>query len=334
MATVQSSQALEVHCLPVPTGFAVGDMNAYLLQRADVYVLVDNGPRRQESLTALEKGLREHGISSFSELSALVLTHGHVDHVGLTRKIAEAGVPVYAHPGVSSWLDGWEGGHIYRTRFYEALYQRCGMPQNYQEMAQKEFFLLQKLNDRSVVNVPVHDGMTFEWLPEFQFIEVPGHAQAAIALYHPEEEMMIIGDQLIARISSNALVEPLPGEADGFLAKRSKSLLDYRNNLKCIQGMKLRTVYPGHGNVIDNPRDLIVKRLEEQESRRDKVLQMVRTKPMQTAWDYAAAYFPHRLDQPSLILSEILGYLDWLVVDGEIHIVEKQGVEYFYCSRT
>ena len=42
-----------IHCLPVPTPFAVGRVNCYLIE-GDPLTLIDAGPRSERSLSELE----------------------------------------------------------------------------------------------------------------------------------------------------------------------------------------------------------------------------------------------------------------------------------------
>jgi glyoxylase-like metal-dependent hydrolase (beta-lactamase superfamily II) len=54
------SASAAIHALPVPTPFAVGRVNTYLIED-DPLTLVDAGPNSGTSLTALEAALAGHG---------------------------------------------------------------------------------------------------------------------------------------------------------------------------------------------------------------------------------------------------------------------------------
>src|SRR3954470_705454 len=68
--------------LPLPH---VGSVNAWLL-RGTPLTLVDTGPRDDAALSALEAGLGEQGLR-VEDLELVLLTHHHVDHVGLAAEI-------------------------------------------------------------------------------------------------------------------------------------------------------------------------------------------------------------------------------------------------------
>ena len=315
---------MQVQRIELPTPLPIGMVNAYYVEQGATRVLVDCGPRYKPAQNALLKELKSLGISP-DKLNGLVLTHGHVDHAGLAHFFQTVGVPVFAHPQTENWLQPGGVWDEYRRDFLHVLYLKMGVPESEIQRTEKEFFLLEKLTDRSVVNVPLIDGQAFPLLPELQVVYVPGHAQAAIALWDEQAGDFIVGDQLLPHTSSNAFIEPLPGAEFGRHAQRSKSLLQYRENLQFLRSLPLTRVYPGHGEIFENPALLIERRLKEQEYRRNQLLQRLATRP-QTAFELAVDYFPRHRHEISLIISEVLGYLDWMKELGEVVTEERGGL--------
>jgi hydroxyacylglutathione hydrolase len=75
-----------VRIVPLPLSIS----NAYLLL-GDRPVLVDAGRPGEED--RLLDALRQYGVAP-SDLSLVVLTHGHTDHAGSVNAVARAGVPI------------------------------------------------------------------------------------------------------------------------------------------------------------------------------------------------------------------------------------------------
>ena len=75
-----------VHCLAVPTPFLVGRVNCYLIDDEPL-TLVDTGPNSGKSLDELERALAAHG-RAIEELELIVITHQHLDHVGLLEVLS------------------------------------------------------------------------------------------------------------------------------------------------------------------------------------------------------------------------------------------------------
>src|SRR5438874_8491448 len=96
-------QNLKLHRLPLRTPFAVGTVNAYLIE-GGALTLVDTGPATEEAWADLEAGLAGRGYR-VADIQRVLLTHGHVDHWGQAGRIAVAsGAEVWAHPLLAAWL--------------------------------------------------------------------------------------------------------------------------------------------------------------------------------------------------------------------------------------
>ena len=92
-----------IHALPVPTPFAVGRINCYLVED-DPLTLVDAGPNSATSLTVLEAALGEHG-RRIEDLERIVITHQHIDHIGLVQILADRSGAEVARS--TRWRRGW-----------------------------------------------------------------------------------------------------------------------------------------------------------------------------------------------------------------------------------
>ena len=77
-----------IHRLQIPTPFAVGRVNCYLLEDEPL-TLVDTGPNSGKALDELERQLADLG-QSLEDIELVVLTHQHIDHLGLVEIIADA----------------------------------------------------------------------------------------------------------------------------------------------------------------------------------------------------------------------------------------------------
>src|ERR1700750_3214423 len=74
----------EVVDIPLPLEH-IGSVNAWLL-RGDPLTLLDTGPRDDAALAALEAGLRREGLR-IEDIELVLVTHHHLDHVGLAATI-------------------------------------------------------------------------------------------------------------------------------------------------------------------------------------------------------------------------------------------------------
>ena len=76
-----------IHRLRIPTPFAVGRVNCYLIEDNPL-TLVDTGPNSGKALDELQGQLADRG-HSIDDLELVILTHQHIDHLGLVEIIVE-----------------------------------------------------------------------------------------------------------------------------------------------------------------------------------------------------------------------------------------------------
>jgi glyoxylase-like metal-dependent hydrolase (beta-lactamase superfamily II) len=72
-----------IHRIPVPTPFAVGRVNVYLIEDEPL-TLVDAGPNSGTSFDELTTGLAAVG-HSLEDIELVILTHQHIDHLAWSR---------------------------------------------------------------------------------------------------------------------------------------------------------------------------------------------------------------------------------------------------------
>lgn len=87
-----------IYPIIVPTSYGnVGTINSYILNDGDSLSLIDAGINTNKYKDALTMTLSENGYQ-INDLSRILLTHHHEDHVGLVNWILQRNdIPVYAH---------------------------------------------------------------------------------------------------------------------------------------------------------------------------------------------------------------------------------------------
>ncbi len=168
-------------------GMCVGSYrtNCYMLWENEACVLVDPGFEAEKILEQVRcKG---------KKIAAILLTHGHFDHVGAVRQIAtETGCPVYIHKEDVSLPTRHTNGELFHTHTYE---------------------------DGDVVRF---GGMAFKVL------HTPGHTPGSVCLLC--EDVMLAGDTLFAGTCGRTDIPPYgnPPQMRQSLARLKKLEGDYR----------------------------------------------------------------------------------------------------------
>ncbi|MBD7944607.1 MBL fold metallo-hydrolase [Psychrobacillus sp. Sa2BUA9] len=302
-----------IHKIIIPTPFAVGDVNAYLI-KGDILTLVDAGPKTEQALSALENGICEAGYQ-LSDIEQVILTHHHPDHSGCIDAFKNAQILGHAYNQV--WL---EKNHSFLT-YHDEFYYKClveeGVPEHYLKWIEKMKRPLNYIGNRSLDTI-LNEGDVIPGHPKLQVLETLGHAQSHISLWEEETGVLIGGDLIIDKISSNPLIEP-PLDKN---APRPKSMLQYNESLKRVQALEVHKVFSGHGNEVYDVSELISSRLIKQRERALKVLEMM-SNGEKTIFELTQQLFPKVYEKElGLTLSETIGQIDYLLDEGLI--LEKQ----------
>jgi glyoxylase-like metal-dependent hydrolase (beta-lactamase superfamily II) len=301
----------------LPTGFPVGPVNAYLLL-GDPLTLIDCGPKSPETLAALEAGLEAQGVR-IEDLRQLVLTHHHVDHVGLARIIVQrSGAAVITHPYNVPYLADYEGERLRQMPFYQQIWAEAGTPPEIIRTMARSNEGISRWLDPVTVDRCIDEGDSLTMgSASWQVYHTPGHAGGLICLHRPETAEMIANDHFLRDISSNPVLEPPPaGTPPG---PRPRRLVEYLFHMQRMAGLAPRLAYPGHGDLVDDVAGLVRKRLAFHQRRADKIHACLRQSP-QTLWELTQPMFPRLKRGMDFFLahSEILGHLDILEAEGRV----------------
>jgi glyoxylase-like metal-dependent hydrolase (beta-lactamase superfamily II) len=316
-----------IHVLPVPTPFAVGLVNCYLIDD-DPLTLVDAGPNSGTSLTVLETALAERG-RRIEDLERIVLTHQHIDHIGLAQILAErSGAEVCALAALAPWLARFGVEMEGDDGFAEAVMLRNGIPRDISIALRAVTQQFRAWGASVQVSRPLADGDTLEFASRaWRVHHRPGHSPSDTVFHDEASGVLLAGDHLIKHISSNPLISrPLEGGEPG---DRPKALITYLSSLRATRAMDVDVVLAGHGDPIEDHRTLIDERLAAHERRLQKIAGILQDGPKsgfeiaQQMWGNVA------VTQAYLTLSEVLGHIDLLLERGAVVEQEDDGVVRF-----
>ena len=202
--------------LRMPLGGSLKFINVWAIRDGEGYAIVDTGIQTKETSGAWRAAFA--GAMQGLPVTRVIVTHLHPDHVGMAgwlarkfdsrlwmtrleyiscrmlaadtgREAPEDGVRFYRAAG---W--GEEGIETYRARFGGFGKGIYPLPDSYQRMS-----------DRDVIRIGDHD---------WRVIVGCGHSPEHACLYSETLNVMISGDQVLPRISSNVSVFPTEPNAD------------------------------------------------------------------------------------------------------------------------
>lgn len=328
--TLDDLAAQGIHQLSIPTPFAVGRVNLYLVQD-DPLTLFDTGPNSGLALDELERSLAALG-HRVEDLGRIVVTHQHIDHMGLVSILARrSGAEVCALDALAPWLARYANAIDADDAFAEELMRRHGIAEDVRWALRSVTHSFRAWGAPCEVTTPLAAGSTLEFAGRsLTVLHRPGHSPSDTVFHDADRRLLVGGDHLLGRISSNALISrPLDGPADA--VDRPRALLAYAESLRATRAMDLDVVLPGHGALVTDHASLIDDRLRLQERRARKIGRLIAEQP-RTAYQLAHALWGNvAVTQAFLTLSEILGHADMLLADGTIREVEDDhGVVTFH----
>ena len=211
-----SEVAPGVHWIRMPLPYALNHINLWALADGEGWTLVDTGVRNEET-TAVWRELFANATDK-RPLNRVIVTHMHPDHVGmagwLTRKfdvrlwmtaleylscramVSDTGRE--APPDATEFYRraGWSPAAIetYRARFGNFGKHIHPLPDSFR-----------KLEDGEEITIGANT---------WRVIVGTGHSPAHACLYCPALNVLISGDQVLPRISSNVSVYPMEPDAD------------------------------------------------------------------------------------------------------------------------
>jgi glyoxylase-like metal-dependent hydrolase (beta-lactamase superfamily II) len=318
----------DVHQIPLPTPFRIGDVNAWLL-RGSPLTLVDTGPRMEETEARLEEGLGRLGVA-VEDLELIVLTHQHADHVGLAGELRRrSGAAIAGTAGLARFLADVDASMAADDAYALALMRRHGVTESTMETLGG----ISRAFRRFVAGVAVDRVLSDDDALEaggrtWSVHERPGHSPTDTVL--ATDGLLLGGDHLLERISSNPVAHVAIGAADpaglAVSPDRPRTLLIYADSLDATarsDGGEL--VLPGHGDAFTGAAELVAKRAGMTDRRAEKIRAAL-TRPRSAA-DVGRDLWRHvPVTQAYLVLSEVLGHLDLLEARGEVAARVEDGI--------
>lgn len=303
-----------IHRLRIPTPFAVGRVNCYLLEDEPL-TLVDTGPNSGKALDELQGQLAARG-HSIDDLELVIITHQHIDHLGLVEIVVEhSGAEVAALGLAAERLAGFGEESEREDEFAVELMLRSGIPQEVAFALQSVSRSFRGWGAKAVVTRPLEDGQAMPFRDRvLQALHRPGHSPSDTVFWDEERRILLAADHLIAHISSNPLISrPLDGSPG-----RTHALATYIESLKATREMPAKIVLPGHGEPIVDHVSLIDERLAKTERRKEKIHRLIAERP-RSGYELAQALWGNvAVTQAFLTLSEVIGHADLLVEEGRV----------------
>jgi len=215
-------------------GLRILFVNVFALSGPSGWTLLDTG-------LYLSGGKIKHWAESHfgkgTKPQAIILTHGHFDHVGSVKDLLhDWNVPVYAHPNEMRYLTGHEkypapdpsvGGGLMAVM--SPLYPRTSA-------------------DLSGKVTPLPADGSVPNLPDWRWMHTPGHAAGHISLWREEDKLLLPGDAFCTTKQESFLaVAKQKPELHGPPSYYTPDWDAARASVQMLSKLCPRTIAPCHG---------------------------------------------------------------------------------------
>src|SRR5262249_29971437 len=307
-----------IRVLRIPTPFQVGRVNTYLLEDEPL-TLIDSGPNSGKALDELERQLEALG-HRIEDVELVIVTHQHIDHLGLVDIVAKrSGGQVAAIDVAVPFMENFGGDAERDDEEAAALMRRHGISEEVVTALRQVTGSFRAWGSKVKVTRPLSDGELLVLRDRKLDVQHrPGPSPSDPVFWDAHRRILIAADHLIKHISSNPLISrPLDGSGD-----RTQALVTYLESLKLTRELPAEIVLSGHGEPITDHVELIDKRFALHQRRAEKLYGLIAEQP-RTGHELAQAIWGDvAVTQAFLTLSEVIGHVDLLVNAGHVREVE------------
>ncbi len=200
----QTSSGIRIQRIPLeafPSFWAY----AYLVQVGEWNVLIDTGSGSESSNAGLENGLAEANLGA-SDLTHILLTHGHIDHYGgLTYLRERTQAQIGVHELDLGTITTHEARLAILSRKLETFLAQAGIPVE----RRTELLTMYRFTKQFHHSVPVdftYEAQNMQVGP-FEIIHVPGHCPGHVAL--KLDDVIFCGDLVLEKVTPHQSPEEL-----------------------------------------------------------------------------------------------------------------------------
>ncbi|MHA1708421.1 MAG: MBL fold metallo-hydrolase [Candidatus Baldrarchaeia archaeon] len=238
-----------------PGDFRV-DVNVYLIGRRD-WILVDSAYGLNKSISKILGEINRYA-GGVRNLKLVLNTHAHPDHFpGSTVLKEKYGVPIAIHEYAAPLLGDFK-------KYVEKYTILRGKDA---DIFVKEYLTGMCGARETNIDVPVKDGDVIEVSGyEFRVIHTPGHSPCHVCLYQPDEGILFSGDTVLKGMSTWI------GVPDG-------DVLLYLDSLERLKKLDISVIYPAHGPIIMEPKEIIEENRQKKLSRMKDILEHLKEGP-------------------------------------------------------
>lgn len=296
----------DLFAIPLPL-WDGSPVNSYVAIGSDGLWLIDGGLGSDECQATLRQGIRSLGFDFDRDVRALLVTHGHNDHVGAADAVLEHGGQLLAHR-----VEATAGRQIGFDEVW--LRRQAGLPEDGESHGNRwPAFVWPEPTRQLEDDDRLHWGNL-----ELQVVWCPGHTPGLVCLYEPTRKWLFTTDHVMRRAPAPIGVRH---------SSDDNPLHDYLGSVDKLKALNVHTVLPGHGRPFHHLRQRLQQIEQDIEKQLETVVELLRHGPA-TAFELAQASSLLRDRRPMAAryhVGLVLARLRFLERLGRIFPIETEG---------
>ena len=306
-----------VYQLKVPVPIPLVFVSAYLVEGEDGWTIIDTGFDYPEGRETWEVGAKAVGCNLRRDVSRIVVTHFHPDHLGAAHWLQGiSGAPVcMLESEIENSREIWDNTDL--APFIEHLAGN-GMDRDTAERAGMKMRIGLTLPEKMV---PLHAGEEISLGTGMaRVVYAPGHADHQIMLHDEERKILFAADHVLLKITPNVGSWP---------ETKPNPLARYLKSIRNVRDLSVDLVLPGHGPLFHNLRGRIDELSNHHEERLELMWLEIEGAP-KTPFEVSRKVFRYGLSlyEHCFALAETLAHLEHLVLEGRAEKVEGGAVSF------
>lgn len=319
-------EQLGIYKIKLPLPFRLNHVNCYAIRGSEGWSIIDTGLNIAQTRQIWQQFMSDKGITN-RNVQAIYVTHFHADHFGAAGWLQEiTGVPVF----ISSveWKSANmlcrvnQSGVLYDEiqHALKAMFSNYGIPENLSKEMTGQMGALSTAMQPFPEVTPLNNGGIVK-LGDYHYriIFTPGHSDGHICFFNEEFGVLISGDHLLPKITSNISLWPdsFPDPLKNYLQSLQKNLL-----------MPIQLVLPAHGDEFSNVKERVY---QLQAHHVDRLKLMKGLADNATVFNICKKVFSEKLNIHELrfATTETAAHLMYLVYQDQLEVSELKGVSIF-----
>lgn len=305
----EASRVVEgVHQLKLPVPFPLKFVASYLIEGEGGWTIIDPGFDYPPAREAWESEAARMGLDLDRDVTRIIVTHLHPDHIGLARWLeGRSGAPVWMLENeISNARHVWDpsrnsDGFVSYTMRHGMDAETAGATAGTTRLGIRLPEHLRPLRPEDRIELGGS---------EARVIHTPGHSDFHFVLHDERRRLLYAGDHLLLEITPNIGL---------WTYTAPRPLRRYLDSIGGLRGLDVDLIFPGHGPLFHDLDGRIDELVLHHEERLSVMHEALEGEPA-TAFEVARRVFPDELSDHQLrfALAETLAHLEHLVDDGGV----------------